>query len=121
MLLLDADGRLYAAGRVIRAERAVRKSITAESVAAQRAFRAAAVKGGIPEGTTVDFDAIPIELDADVLAERATSGPLVLTTGADGTPQVAVRRNPSRDDALIPFEAYLAERVDLLVNPPQGA
>ncbi len=121
VLLLDAEGRLYAAGRVIRAERAVRKSITAESVAEQRAFRAAAVKGGIPEGATVDFDATPIELDADALVAGATSGPLVVTAGADGTPQLAVRWNPSRDDALIPFEAYLAERVDLLGNPPQGA
>src|SRR5512145_1885995 len=47
VLLLDADGRLYATGRVIRAERAVRKSVTADSVAEQRAFRAAAIKGGL--------------------------------------------------------------------------
>src|SRR5512145_1689932 len=49
VLLLDADGRLYATGRVIRAERAVRKSVTAEAVAEQRAYRAAAIKGGLPE------------------------------------------------------------------------
>ncbi|HEU4756760.1 MAG TPA: hypothetical protein VFS72_08880 [Agromyces sp.] len=114
VLLLDADGRLYATGRVIRAERAVRKSITAESVAEQRAYRAAAVKGGIAEGATVDFDAHPIPLDVDALA--AGSGPLVL--GDDG---VLVRWNPSLPDALTPLEAYLRERVDLLSHPPQGA
>ncbi|GGI46299.1 hypothetical protein BCL57_001306 [Agromyces flavus] len=121
VLLLDADGRVYGTGRVIRAERAARKSVTAESVAVQRAYRAAAVKGGIAEGTTVVFDAEPVELDAAVLAADATSGPLVLTSGADGSSQLAVRWNPARDDALIPFESYLAERVDLLLNPPQGA
>ncbi|MFE5670703.1 hypothetical protein ACFQ58_03740 [Agromyces sp. NPDC056523] len=120
VLLLDADGRVYGTGRVIRAERAARKSVTAESVAEQRAFRAAAIKGGIAEGATVVFDAEPFELAAGALAAGATSGPLVLTTAVDGSAQVAVRWNPSRDDALIPIESYLVERVDLLVNPPQG-
>jgi hypothetical protein len=114
VLLLDAEGRLYATGRVVRAERAVRKSIAAESVAEQRAFRAAAIAGGIAEGETVDFDAHPIPLDVEALT--AASGPLVL--GYDG---VLVRWNPSLPDALMPLEAYLSERVDLLIHPPQGA
>ena len=121
VLLLDADRHVYGTGRVIRAERAARKSVTAESVAVQRAYREAAVRGGIAEGATVVFDAEPVELDAEALAADATSGPLVLTTGPDGSVEVGVRWNPSRDDALIPFASYLAERVDLLVNPPQGA
>lgn len=114
VLLLDADGRLFATGRVVRAERAVRKSITAESVAEQRAYRAAAIKGGIAEGETVDFDAQPVSLDVDALA--AASGALVLV-GDD----VLVRWNPRLPDALMPLEAYLRERVDLLIHPPQGA
>lgn len=115
VLLLDADGRLYATGRVIRAERAVRKSVTAESVAEQRAYRAAAIKGGLPEGATVVFDAEPIALDADALA-GAASGPLVMRGD-----EVLVRWSPTQPDALIPLEAYLRDRVDLLVSPPQGA
>lgn len=116
VLLLDADGRLYATGRVIRAERAVRKSVTAESVAEQRAYRAAAIKGGLPEGATVVFDAEPIALDADALAAGAASGPLVMRGD-----EVLVRWSPTQPDALIPLEAYLRDRVDLLVSPPQGA
>ena len=116
VLLLDADGRLYATGRVIRAERAVRKSVTAESVAEQRAYRAAAIKGGIPDGATVVFDAAPIELDADALAADAASGPLVMRGD-----EVLVRWSPTQPDALIPLEAYLRDRVDLIVSPPQGA
>lgn len=116
VLLLDADGRLYATGRVIRAERAVRKSVTAESVAEQRAYRAAAIKGGLPEGATVVFDAEPIALDADALAAGAASGPLVMRGDEE-----LVRWSPTQPDALIPLEAYLRDRVDLLVSPPQGA
>lgn len=116
VLLLDADGRLYATGRVIRAERAVRKSVTAESVAEQRAYRAAAIKGGLPEGATVVFDAEPIALDTAALAAGAASGPLVMRGD-----EVLVRWSPTQPDALIPLEAYLRDRVDLLVSPPQGA
>ncbi|WP_400997218.1 hypothetical protein [Agromyces sp. GXQ0307] len=115
VLLLDADGRLYSTGRVVRAERAVRRSVLAESVAEHRAYRAAAVKGGIAEGETVVFDAVPLALDPEELA--AGGGPLVLTDGA----VVGVRWNPSFPDGAVPIESYLAERVDLLVHPPQGA
>lgn len=114
VLLLDAEGRVYATGRVIRAERAVRKSVIAESVAEQRAYRAAAIKGGIHEGATVIFDSTPIGLDVEALT--AASGPLVMRGD-----EVLVRWSPTQPDALIPLEAYLRDRVDLLVHPPHGA
>jgi hypothetical protein len=113
VLLLDADGRLYATGRVVRAERPARRSVTAEAVAEQRALRAAAVKGGIAEGETADFDARPIDLES--LVRDGASGPLVLRDG-----DVFVRWNPSQPDALTPLDRYLADRVDLLVRPPGG-
>lgn len=118
VLLLDADGRLYATGRVVRAERPARKSVIAESVAEHRAFRAAAVKGGIPEGATVVFDAVPVAVEAEAL--ETGRGPLVLADGPEGA-VVGVRWNPSSAEAVMPLEAYLAERVDLLAHPPQGA
>ncbi|GAA1060576.1 hypothetical protein [Agromyces bracchium] len=119
VLLLDADGRLYSTGRVVRAERAVRQSVLAESVAEQRAYRAAAIRGGIAEGASVVFDAEPLDLDADALAVGA--GPLVLTSLDDGTAAVGVRWNPNSPAAVLPLGAYLSERVELLAHPPQGA
>ncbi|GAA1959039.1 hypothetical protein [Agromyces allii] len=114
VLLVDEHGNLWDTGRVVRAERAARKSITSESVAEQRALRAAAVKGGIPEGETVAFDASPV--DFDVLARDAASGPLVVRDD-----EVFVRWNPTSPDALAPLARYLAERVELLAHPPAGA
>ncbi|WP_438853694.1 hypothetical protein [Agromyces sp. M3QZ16-3] len=119
VLLLDADGRLYSTGRVVRAERAVRRSVLAESIAEQRAYRAAAIRGGIAEGTSVVFDAVPLHLEADALAEGV--GPLLLTSFADGTVDVGVRWNPTSAGAILPLGSYLSERVELLAHPPQGA
>ncbi|GAA1797790.1 hypothetical protein [Agromyces neolithicus] len=114
VLLLDETGSAWATGRVVRAERSARKSITAEAVAEQRAYRAAAVKGGIAEGESVNFDASPIDLDE--LARDGTSGPLMLVDE-----QVFVRWSATQPDALTPLERYLADRVELLANPPAGA
>jgi len=119
VLLLDSGGRLYSLGRVVRAEKAVRRSVLARSVAEQRAYRAAAIRGGIPEGASVVFDAVALDLDVDALLTRP--GALVLTTSVDGSAAVGVRWNPTSPDAVLPLESYLAERVDLLAHPPQGA
>jgi hypothetical protein len=45
----------------------------------------------------------------------------VLVQHGDGEVTVGVRWNPAFADAALPLEAYLAERVDLLVHPPRGA
>ena len=113
VVLLDDAGAAWATGRVVRSERPSRKSVTAEAVAEQRGYRAAAAKGGIAEGETVNFDASPIDLDE--LARVGASGPLVLLDD-----QALVRWSPTQPDALAPLERYLAERVDLLAHPPQG-
>ncbi|GAA1757232.1 hypothetical protein [Agromyces humatus] len=114
VILLDGAGSAWTTGRVVRAERAARRSVTAEAVAEQRALRAAAVKGGIAEGGTVNFDASPIDLSE--LARVGTSGPLVVRDD-----QVFVRWSATQADALTPLERYLADRVDLLAHPPAGA
>lgn len=113
-LLLDGDGRLYAVGRVVRAEAPARRSVTANAVAEQRAYRAAAVKGGIPAGETVDFDAVPIPLDGGAEALPA-GGPVALREG-----RVMVRWNPSDPGAWTPLAGYLAERAELLAQPAPG-
>lgn len=114
VLVIDEHGRLYEAGRVVRAERPARRSITANAVAEHRAYRAAAVKGGIAEGETVVFDARPITFDPVALADPAADVRL-----RDGV--VQVRWSPTQANAFVRLDRYLAERVDLLTHPPQGA
>lgn len=114
VLLLAADGTLHATGHVVRAERPARRSVLAASVAEHRAWQAAAVKGGIAEGETVNFDAPPIDLAE--LASTGASGPVVF----DGE-TVRVRWNPRQPGALADIERYLDDRVGLLADPPAGS
>lgn len=114
VLLLAADGSLHATGHVVRAERLARRSVLAASVAEHRAWQAAAVKGGIAEGETVDFDAPAVDLDE--LARTGASGPIVF----DGE-TVFVRWNPGQPSALAELGRYLDDRVGLLVDPPGGS
>ncbi|KRC61269.1 hypothetical protein ASE14_10215 [Agromyces sp. Root81] len=114
VLLVDADGRLFATGRVVRAERPARRSTPAAAIAEQRAYRAAAVKGGFAEGETVNFDASPV--DPAELVRSGASGPLVVVGD-----ELFVRWSPAQPDALTPLDRYLADRVELLANPPSGA
>lgn len=113
-----ADGdalRLYATGNLIRATTPGRTQYISASAETRRAYRAAAERGHIPTGETVDFDAVPIALDAESLA--ASTGPLLLREG-----RVLVRWSASTTDAdARDFHAYLDERVDLLAHPPEGA
>ncbi|UOQ87812.1 hypothetical protein MUN74_10905 [Agromyces endophyticus] len=114
VLLVASDGSAYATGHVVRAELPARRSVLADSVAEHRAWQAAAVRGGIAEGETVDFDAAPVDLDT--LGRDGVSGPLVVRDG-----DAFVRWNPNQPDALAELERYLADRVGLLVEPPAGA
>jgi hypothetical protein len=116
VLVLDDQGRLFEAGRVVRAERPARRSITAAAVAEHRAYRAAAVKGGIAEGETVVFDARLIELDPAALTGPGADADVQLREGV-----VQVRWSPTQANALVPLDRYLADRADLLAHPPQGA
>jgi len=114
MLLVGADGRFFATGRVVRAERPARRSTPAAAIAEQRAYAAAAAKGGFAEGETVNFGAVPV--DPAELGRSGASGPIVVVGDA-----LFVRWNPAQPDALTPLDRYLADRVELLANPPSGA
>jgi len=74
---------------------------------ARNELRALLRRAGVPARATAVIDARPLDLDAP-------EPPLVL--GADG---LGVLWTPG--GAAVPFAAYLAERVDLLIHPPAGA
>lgn len=111
VLLLSADGGLRATGQLVRATPPGRTQYVSDSAETRRAFRAAAERGHIAPGETVNFDAPPIHLGTTDLEEA--SGPLFLRDGG-----VFVRWSARG----MPTDArtYLAERVRLLANPPEG-
>lgn len=113
VLLLDSSGTLYATAAITRATPPGRPAFQSVSAETRREFRAAAMRGRFTVGETVNYDAAEIELTAANL--RESTGPLRLVDG-----RALVRWNPTTT-ATLPFESYLAERVGLLVAPPQGA
>jgi hypothetical protein len=112
VVLLGRSGRLYATGTTFRIDELKFDNHQSNLAAARREYRAAGLRAGFAPGETVNFDAEPIELDA---ALAASAGPVILTP--DG---VRVRWSPT-STALAPFDTYLAERVELLADPPAGA
>jgi len=117
VLLLESvpgeAARLFATGSVTRARDPRHPNFTSVSGEERREVREAARRAGFAAGETVDYDARPLPLD-DTLG---TAGPLVLRDGA-----LFVSWNGTRSpDSLIPFAGYLAERVELLADPPAGA
>jgi hypothetical protein len=119
VLLLDADGGLHATGSVVRATEPGRTQYVSVAAETRRAYRAAAERGHFRDGEPVNFDADPVALDVVALQEAAETrrGPLFLREG-----RLLVRWSAAVADAdareALP---YLAERVELLAHPPQGA
>jgi hypothetical protein len=112
VLLLSADGTVRATGAVTRAVPPGHPGHMAVSTEERREVRAAAFRA-FPPGTTVYLDAPVIDLDA----LRDAPGPLLLRDD-----RVVVRWSVSApEDAARDLAPYLAERVDLLLHPPQGA
>jgi hypothetical protein len=119
VLLLDRAGALRATGSIVRATSPGRTQYVSVSAETRRAFRAAAERGRFREGETVNFDAAPVPVEAGSLREAAETrlGPLFLRDG-----RILVRWSAAVTDAdARDAFGYLAERVDLLVHPPQGA
>ncbi|HLP22499.1 MAG TPA: glutaminase [Microbacteriaceae bacterium] len=100
-ILLDTEGQLYAAGTVIRAERE-RQHGYPSRLAEQRAeLKAAAQRGGIDQGRTVNLDVRRLDTDHP-------SPPL---RDRDGILEVEWAPN-----AWVPLEPYLRERIALMPN-----
>lgn len=115
VFLLGADGALYETGAATRALEPGRPAYQSASAEQRREYRAAATRGRFPHGETVNFDAVPVVLEADAL--RDSAGRLFLR--AD---RPLVRWNATAGDAdAVELGAYLADRVELLAEPPPGA
>lgn len=108
---------LFVAGRTTRS--AVRPHPSNQSVSREerRDIAATAFLSGYAEGTVVHFDAVAVPLDDAGLLALDPSQPLGVV---DGEIRVRWRAGAPLAGAQL-LSAYLNERVDLLVNPPQGA
>lgn len=130
-LLLDTEGRLYAVGRATRAAERGRTGYQSVSREERRDLAAAALRGGYPEGTPVNFDAVPLWPAAPLAKSVATGADSpdrafeTLPTDApigvhDGAVRVRWRAGAALEGAPT-LESYLAERAELLIHPPLGA
>ena len=108
----ETDGRVWATGRITRVTEPGRSQFVSVSAEVRRAYRAAAQKGHFEPGDTVNHGATPIPVDESLVG---SDGVLFVD---DGGP--FVRWSPAAG-AAVPLEAYLADRVGLLVDPPRGA
>ncbi len=108
VLLLTADGRVFATGEITRAiEPKLAVTNRSESAERRREFRRAAVRGRFPEGETINHGFTPIALDVESLAE--SSGPLLIENGT-----VVVRW--SAGSGTRPLARYLDDRARLLTE-----
>jgi len=119
----DADEiSLYAMGRTTRAAERGRAGYQSRSLEDRRDLAAAALRGGYPPGTPVNFDARRLPLDGSALGRLCPELPIDLHAAASDDEtrlEVRVRWRPGAalDDAPT-LERYLTERVALLVDPP---
>jgi hypothetical protein len=106
VLLLDAEGRLYATTTVTRAVEPLR-GVTNRSAEAEarRDLRRVAAHSRFPEGEAVNVDPVPVDVSPAALEEG--SGLLLLEGGV-----VMVRWNAGA--GIRPLADYLADRLSLL-------
>jgi hypothetical protein len=109
-VLLLTDDAVLATGEIVRARREAIRGYAAESQRARSALAAAASRGGFADGETVHVGWVTCTLE---LVDERTA-PIALR---GGVPQVKW----SASGGLVPLAAYLDERVDLLLHPPERA
>lgn len=112
VLLLGRDGGLHATGKITRAVPAGYPGYQSPGLEVRRGYRAAAHAGKFDEGDTVNFDTREIVLD-EVGAE---STPVFL----DGDGRARVHWNPNNLGQSRDLDAYLGDRVGLLVDDIAG-
>jgi hypothetical protein len=107
VLLLGRDGSLHATGKITRAVPPGYPGYQSPGIEVRRGYRAAAHAGRFAEGDTVNFDTTEIAIDA----VDAASSPLFVDGG-----MARVRWNSTNPTQSRPLDAYLADRVGLLVD-----
>lgn len=119
-LLLGDDGQLFAAGRATRAAERGRPGYQSVSREERREIAAAALRGGYPAGTPVNFDAAAIRLDPASLSASLTATPESPDSPvgfAEGEVRVRWRAGAPLTGAPT-LASFLAERANLLIEPP---
>lgn len=117
VLLLDREGRLYSTGSITRAVEPGRVTNQSAAFEERRSYRTAAFRGPFSPGEVVNFDIIPIAIDADSL--RAGSGPLFLDGDSDSDSDsdgVMVHWDSHPGAGFARLDRYLAERTELLTQ-----
>ncbi|GAA1623630.1 hypothetical protein [Leucobacter chromiireducens] len=120
-VLLGTDARLYAAGRATRAAERGRPGYQSVSREERREIAAAALRGGIPAGEPVNFDATPIPLrDSEILPDARLAELLAdpeLPVGYSAG-EIRVRWRAGAPLEGAPSLAdFLRERAELLRHP----
>jgi hypothetical protein len=112
VLLLGRDGSLHATGTITRAVPPGYPGYQSPGVEVRRGYRAAAHAGRFVEGDTVNFDT------TEILIDEVDDASTPLFVDGDGA---RVRWNRTNPSLSRPLDAYLADRVGLLVDPPGAA
>lgn len=115
IFLMDADGRFFVRGETVRAANVPHTNHNSAYKAERREIEYSAFKAGFLPGTVVNFGTSRIDVAGDLVS---TSNGTLFVRGRD----VAVRwRRGALDSDAVLLKDYVAERVDLLLNPPKGA
>ncbi len=115
IFLTNRDGDLFRAGDNTRVVETPHVGHVSPYRAERRELMDTAYRARFPVGSVVNFNANKLLLDVDALQ---TSTDALFSRGPD--PYVRWRAGATDDDAVL-FKNYMAERLELLLNPPQGA
>ncbi len=114
IFLMDANGALFRAGETVRSENLPNTDHNSAYKAERREIAYMAFRAGYSPGTVVNFGTSRIDVDGDSLS--SPTGPLFVRGR-----EVAVRwRIGAPDDEAVVLKDYVAERLNLLLNPPVG-
>lgn len=115
IFLMDADGSLFRKGETVRAANEPHTSHNSAYKAERRELAYAAFRAGYSPGTVVNFGTSRIDVDGALLS--ISNGALFVR----GSNVVVRWRRGALDAEAVLLKDYLAERMDLLLNPPKGA